>query len=124
MPEFGALVGHDVLDALTLEFYCCVEVWANYLVPEEVPDSSLEMGMTPAYFNDIIDEVSLPLGILGDFMVDLSLRDIREDKHLLEHALLFEELRAVFSSLRGVHDKEFEALAESDFHWDVVLNVD
>ena len=82
------------------------------------------MGMTPAYLNDIIHEVCLPLGILGDFVVNLSLRDIREDKHLLEHALLFEEFSAVFSSLRGVNDKEFEALAESDFHWDVVLHVD
>ena len=82
------------------------------------------MGMTPAYLNDIIHEMSLPLGILGDFVIDLSFRDIGEDEHLLEHALLFEELCAVFSSLRGVHDKEFEALAESDFHWDVVLNVD
>ena len=109
---------------MTLELYCCVEVWANYLVPEEVPDSSLEMGMTPAYLNDIIHEVSLPLGILGDFVINLSLRDVGEDKHLLEHALLFEELCAVFSSLRGVNDKKFEALTESDFHWDVVLHVD
>jgi hypothetical protein len=55
--------------------------------------------------------VRLPLCILGHFMIDLSLRDIREDEHLLEHAFLFEELRAVFSCLWGVHDKEFEALA-------------
>ena len=69
------------------------------------------MWMTSAYLDDIIHEVRLPLCILGHSMIDLSLRDIREDEHLLEHAFLFEELRAVFSCLWGVHDKEFEALA-------------
>jgi hypothetical protein len=68
--------------------------------------------------------VRLSLVILGDFMIDLSLRDIREDKHLLEHALLFEELCAVFSSLRGVNYEEFEALAKSDFYCDIILHVD
>ena len=104
LPEFGALIGHNILNALTLEFNCSVEVWANYFVSQEIPDSSLKMWMTPAYLDDIIHEVRLPLCILSDFMIDLSLRDIREDEHLLEHALLFEELSAVFSSLRGVHN--------------------
>ena len=111
LPEFGALIGHYVLDALSLQFNCCVEVWANYFVSQEVPDSSLKIWMTPADLDDIIHKVSLPLCILGDFMIDLSLRDIREDEHLLEHALLFEELSAVFSSLWGVNYEEFETLA-------------
>ena len=111
LSEFSAFIGHNVLDALALEFNCNVEVWAYYFVPKEIPDSSLKMWMTPAYLDDIIHEVCLALGILGDFMIDLSLRDIGEDEHLLEHALLFEELRAVFSSLRGVNYEEFEALA-------------
>ena len=75
--EFSALIGHNVLDTLSLEFNCCVEVLTNYFIPKEIPDGSLKMRMTSAYLDDIIDEVRLSLSILGHFMIDLSLRYIR-----------------------------------------------
>ena len=67
--------------------------------------------MVPADLDNIIDKVGITFEFLGKFVVDKPIRHILEDKKLLEHTLLLEELCTVFSCLGSIYHEELQALA-------------
>ena len=82
--KFSSIISPNVLDALTLKLNSGVEIWTYYFVSEQISDGSLNVRMTSANLDHIIDKMSLRLDILDDLVIGLPFRHILKDKHLLE----------------------------------------
>lgn len=122
--ELGAVVRDDVLEAPLLKFDCGLEVLANDLLTQEVQHCPLQELVTPAHFQHVVDEAAVGLELLLNFEVNWPVGHVLKHEHVLEQALLFEELGAVLGALRSVDHHEAKALLERHLCSDVVGGID
>ena len=64
--ELSTIVSHDLSNPEPLQLHSCVKVFADHLICEEVPNSSLQMCVASTYLHDIVYQVALALELASE----------------------------------------------------------